>query len=160
MRPRHAVVLFLLVMLGLFAAINWATIAAPTTLNLVVGQVQGPLGLLLLGVVAALSVVYALMLVVTERRLLREHADTHRALEAERRRTSEAQSEEMRQVFRELSSVRMALGQLAAQRGDRAPATVRRDGSERAVHDGVQSDAGGADYAVEAQAQPFRRSID
>ena len=160
MRPRHAVVVFLLVMLGLFAVMNWGTIAAPTTLNLLVGQIQGPLGLLLLGVVALLSVGYALMLVITERRLLRENAETHRALEAERRRTSETQTEEMRQVFRELSNVRLVLSQLASQRSDAGAERARGEGSGRVVHDRDRPDAPGREYGVETSAPPFRHPVD
>ena len=64
--------------LVLFAVGNWETIATPTRLNLLVGQVQMPLGLLMLIATGVVTVLYALLLVVAERRLLREGARLHR----------------------------------------------------------------------------------
>ena len=46
MRLRHVGVLFLLLLFVIFSVGNWETIATPTRLNLLVGYVQVPLGLL------------------------------------------------------------------------------------------------------------------
>lgn len=71
MRLRHVGVLFLLLVIAIFAAVNWGTIAAPTRLNLLIGQVEAPLGLLMLISIGLLTILYALLLVVAERRLPR-----------------------------------------------------------------------------------------
>jgi len=59
------ITLVALVLLALFAVANWTLLTAPATLNFLVFNVEGPLGLILLGaalVFAALSLVYALSL--------------------------------------------------------------------------------------------------
>ena len=96
MRLRHVGVLFLLLVLVLFAVGNWETIATPTRLNLLVGQVQMPLGLLMLIATGVVTVLYALLLVVAERRLLREGARLHREIEEVRQRGAETHTTEIR----------------------------------------------------------------
>lgn len=147
MHIRHVAVVVVLLVIGLFALVNWSTIAAPTTLDLLVGQVQAPLGLLMLGAVAVLTIVYALLLVVVERRLLRESRDVHRALDAERRRTSETQTEDMRDLSRviaqELDDVRGVLGRLVSQVTElRRLATPRAPSADHASTVGTEPPRG------------------
>ena len=78
------VTLAALVLLALFAAANWTLLAAPATLNLLALDVQGPLGLILLGatlVFVALFAVYTLSLRTTALIETRRHM---KALEAQR----------------------------------------------------------------------------
>ncbi len=58
MRIRVFPVLLLLVLTGLFALINWTTFTTPTTLNLGFAMVTAPLGMVMLGVVALLGLMY------------------------------------------------------------------------------------------------------
>jgi uncharacterized integral membrane protein len=58
MRIRVFPVLLLLVLTGLFALINWTTFTTPTTLNLGFTMVTAPLGMVMLGVVALLGLMY------------------------------------------------------------------------------------------------------
>ncbi|HUU35233.1 MAG TPA: LapA family protein, partial [Vicinamibacterales bacterium] len=98
MRLRNVGVLFLLLLLVIFSVANWVTIATPTRLNLLVADVEAPLGLLMLIAVGFLTVLYALLLVIVERRLLRESARLSREIEEERKRGSETQGTETRQL--------------------------------------------------------------
>lgn len=41
-----------------FAAVNWATLSAATTINLLVAEVQAPMGVVLLGLTALLTVLF------------------------------------------------------------------------------------------------------
>ena len=41
-----------------FAAVNWSTLSATTTINLLVAEVQAPMGVLLLGLTALLAVLF------------------------------------------------------------------------------------------------------
>jgi uncharacterized integral membrane protein len=73
------IILAALVLLAFFAVANWALITAPATLDFLAFTVQGPLGLILLGVtigLAALFAIYALSLrtsaLVETRRHMRE----------------------------------------------------------------------------------------
>jgi uncharacterized integral membrane protein len=43
-----------------FAAVNWSVLSAVTTINLLVAQVQAPTGVILLGLTAALAVLFFL----------------------------------------------------------------------------------------------------
>jgi uncharacterized integral membrane protein len=78
---RTLVIVVVAVLLGLFVAVNWAAFMAPTTLSIIFGTVQAPLGLVMLvitGFVAALFVAYALWLqgsvLMEARRMTRELA--------------------------------------------------------------------------------------
>lgn len=119
MRLRHVGVVLLLLLLAIFSMGNWETIATPTTLNLLVGQVQVPLGLLMLITIGLLTVLYALLLVLAERRFLREGARLHRDVEEARQREGETQTTEIRQLAQkltqDLSDVRGVLGRLSSQ---------------------------------------------
>ncbi|MGE0356972.1 MAG: lipopolysaccharide assembly protein LapA domain-containing protein [Burkholderiales bacterium] len=43
---------------GAFAVLNWSTLTAPAPLNLVIAQVQAPLGVVMLGVAATLAGIF------------------------------------------------------------------------------------------------------
>ncbi len=58
MNFRSLALLVLLALLVVFAVVNWGTFIAPTTLNLVFTSVQAPLGLVMLGFTALLTVVF------------------------------------------------------------------------------------------------------
>ncbi len=60
MNIRTLTVIVVLVLLGLFAGLNWPAFTAPTTLNLLFAKVQAPLGLVMLGVILALTLLYVL----------------------------------------------------------------------------------------------------
>jgi uncharacterized integral membrane protein len=63
---RTLVIVVVAVLLGLFVAVNWAAFMTPTTLSMIFGTVQAPLGLVGdardHGIRAALFVAYALWL--------------------------------------------------------------------------------------------------
>ena len=58
MRARGILLTVLILLLVLFAAINWATLAAPLPVNLLVVRMEVPVGLVLLGVTVGLAVVF------------------------------------------------------------------------------------------------------
>lgn len=62
MSLQFVLLLVLIAALALFAIVNWAAFTAPTTLSLLVGSVQAPLGLIMLlitGFLAAIFLAYA-----------------------------------------------------------------------------------------------------
>jgi len=73
-------------LLALFVAVNWTAFMTPTTLSMIFGTVQAPLGLVMLvitGFVAALFVAYALWLqgsVLMETRRMTRELDSQRKL--------------------------------------------------------------------------------
>jgi hypothetical protein len=72
--------LVLIGVLGLFLAfmvLNWATIMAPTTLNLGIAEVNAPLGLVMLGMIALLTALFLVFIVYLQTSVLfeaRRHA--------------------------------------------------------------------------------------
>lgn len=89
MTLRSILLLVVLGILALFVVVNWPAFTAPTTLSLLVGSVQAPLGLVMLlitGVVAAIFLAYALYLQSTvlleTRRMTRELAAQRQLAEA------------------------------------------------------------------------------
>ncbi len=60
MNFRTITVLTVLTLLALFAGINWPAFTQPTKLNLLFTQTETPLGTVMLGVVAVLTVLYVL----------------------------------------------------------------------------------------------------
>jgi uncharacterized integral membrane protein len=113
------ILLLALVLLAVFTMANWSLFIAPATLNLLVFSVQGPLGLVLLGVtfvVIALFAIYALSLranaLVDERRRTRE-------LEAQRTLADNAEASRFTALKTELdqqcATLRTSIDQARAQ---------------------------------------------
>jgi uncharacterized integral membrane protein len=86
MSLRTIVIVVMAMLLALFVAVNWGAFMAPTTLSIIFGTVQAPLGLVMLvitGFVAALFVAYALWLqgsVLMETRRMTRELDSQRQL--------------------------------------------------------------------------------
>lgn len=58
MRLRTVLILAVLVLVGVFAMMNWQAITAPTSLNFIVARVEAPLGLLMLAAIGMLAVFF------------------------------------------------------------------------------------------------------
>lgn len=98
---RTFVFIFVLFLVILFAAVNWPLFMEPSVMNVVIGTVVAPLGLVMLAVVGGLSVLYLLLLgkietsaLVGNRRTSKELEDARRlALSAEESRLTEMRQE-------------------------------------------------------------------
>ena len=81
----RALIFFLvLVAVGLFAAINWSVFTALTTISLGFTTVQAPLGLIMLGLVAFLSVLFTVWVIVLQATSLRDARRQTKELQAQR----------------------------------------------------------------------------
>ena len=69
----------------LFAAVNWPLFMQPSPINVVVGTVMAPLGLVMLGILAAVTLLYLLFLAKVETETLVGSRRTHRELEDARK---------------------------------------------------------------------------
>lgn len=108
------VILLALFLLAVFTLANWAVLSASSTLSFIVFDVEGPLGVILLGamlVLVALFVVYALSL---KTGMLMESRRHNQELEAQRKlaETAEASrlSELRTQIEREFARLHDAIG--------------------------------------------------
>lgn len=119
-----------LVLVGLFALINWSVFAAPTALNLGFTTVQAPLGLIMLGLVVFLCVLFTGWVIALQagsltaaRRQTRE-LQTQRDLadKAEASRFTELRTELLARLDRLQTESRIAIEQntnaVAAQLGE------------------------------------------
>ena len=135
------ILLIALILLGVFTIANWSLFVAPATLDLLVFSVQGPLGLVLLGVTCvfiALFAIYALSLranaLVDERRRTRE-------LEAQRTLAENAEASRFTALKADLEQ------QCAALRGSidqaRSQVLARTDALEASIARSMNDTANG-----------------
>lgn len=89
---RTLVLVAVLVAVALFAALNWSVIVAPTTLSLGFAEVQAPLGLVLLGLIAVLGTLFLLYVVYLQSSVLLETRRHARELEAQRALAEQAEA--------------------------------------------------------------------
>ena len=91
--PLRSVLLLLLVaVLALFVVVNWVAFTTPTSLSLLVGSVEAPLGLIMLlitGFLAAVFLAYAFYL---QTSVLLETRRTARELQAQRQLADQAEA--------------------------------------------------------------------
>jgi len=112
MRLRTVLVVLMIVLIAAFAAVNWTVFMAPTSLNLLFATVEAPLGLVMLGLLAAVVLIFAVYMAVWQGTVLME-SRRHTA-ELQRQRTLADQAEASR--FTEL---RTALHEELSTLGDR-----------------------------------------
>jgi uncharacterized membrane protein len=91
MKVRTLLLLIILVAIGAFAALNWSALTAPTSLSLGVAAVQGPLGLIMLGLLAFVTALFLVFVIYLQASMLLDARRHARELEANRRRADEAE---------------------------------------------------------------------
>ena len=121
MRVRTVLILAVLVVVGVFALMNWQSITAPTRLDFVIARIEAPLGLLLLGAIGVLSVFFLLMLAKSEIAMLLESRRVAKELEGARRMAAEAESSRVESlraaVLGELAQINKKLDALSGRAG-------------------------------------------
>jgi uncharacterized integral membrane protein len=93
--------LLILVVLGLliiFALINWSAFTAQTSLSVVFTTVEAPLGLILLGIAGALTLLFLIYVVYLQSSALFESRRYARDLQAERDRAEQAEASRVNQL--------------------------------------------------------------
>ncbi len=126
-----------LILVGLFALLNWDAFSALTPLNLGLTTVQAPLGLIMLGLVAFLCVLFTVWVVSMQASSLMEARRQTRELQAQRDLADRAEASRFTELRTELvarldrlqSDSRVAIEQsgnaLAAQVGELEDRLVR-----------------------------------
>ncbi len=92
MKMRTLFLLVLLGVIGVFAAVNWSTFTTPTALSLVFGTVQAPLGLVMLGLIVFLTVLFILLAVFMKTSALLDFRRHDRELQSMRELADHAES--------------------------------------------------------------------
>lgn len=95
---------FLVILLGvgLFATLNWAAFTTPTALDLVVTTVQAPLGLILLGLVVFLCVLFAAWVIALQAGALAAARRQGKELQAQRELADKAEASRFTELRVEL----------------------------------------------------------
>jgi uncharacterized integral membrane protein len=151
MKNRTVFLLFVLAIIAAFAALNWGTFTAPTSLSLGLTEVQAPLGLVMLALLAfltALFLVFALylqtsVLFETRRHAKEIHANRELADQAEASRFTELRSfleaEAQARTGREAESRAALLARLDQLSHD-LKSMVEQSGNSIAAHIGELED--------------------
>ena len=123
MRTPTLLLVLLAVLIGAFAMVNWPAFAEPTTLSLVVTTFTAPLGLLMLGLVGAMVVAFAVYIAVWQARLLLEARRQAKELQAQRTLADQAEASRFTELRSYLETRLGALDQRLAQ----AESTLRKE---------------------------------
>lgn len=122
---RTLLVLVVLALTGLFALLNWSAFAAPTSLYLGFTTVQAPLGIIMLGVVALLAIVFVIWAISLQGTLLLEQRRTAKELQQQRALADSAESSRFTELRSFISAEMLRMAQAADQ--TRAAITGRLD---------------------------------
>lgn len=95
MRSRGIVITLIVVLLALFAALNWTALVARQPVHLVFFTVQAPLGLVLIGIAVALCFIFLLFSLFRRAAQLRQVSGLERTLEGERKLNQQKRSAEL-----------------------------------------------------------------
>jgi len=114
-----AVILVVLFLLVVFTLVNWSVLSAPATLSFIAFDVEGPLGVILLGAMLVLVALFVLHALTLRTGMLMESRRQNQALEAQRKlaETAEASrlSEMRTQIEHEFAQLHAAVGALDGQ---------------------------------------------
>lgn len=118
MRARTLIVIILLLLVALFAALNWTAFITPTTLNLLVASVEAPLGMVMLGLLAIVVLAFAIYMAIWQGSVLMETRRTAKELQTQRQLADQAEASrftELRAYLAdELARLHERLGQTEA----------------------------------------------
>ena len=92
MSLRGVAIVLALVAIGVFAALNWAAIMAPTELSLGFAQVQAPLGIVMLGISALLCALFIVYLLFQQAGALLEARRYAKEMKAQRELADRAEA--------------------------------------------------------------------
>lgn len=92
MKLRTLSLLLVLGALAAFAALNWSSFVSPTTLSLGLAEVQAPLGLIMLGMVAVLTAIFLVFVVYVQASALFDSRRHAQELQANRELADKAEA--------------------------------------------------------------------
>ena len=92
MNLRNLTVLLILMLVAVFAGLNWPLLTAPSEINLVFTRVTAPVGLVLLAVIALLSLLYFVFIAMVETGALLEIRRYARQVEQARKLADKAEA--------------------------------------------------------------------
>ena len=115
MRFRTLFLFLVLAVTALFALLNWSAFTAPTTLSLVFGTVEAPLGLIMLGVVFVLGVMCLAYLIYVQGSALVESRRHSKTLQAHRELAENAEASRFTELHNFVNAELRAAAQMQAE---------------------------------------------
>ena len=115
--------------LAIFVVVNWAAFMAPTSLSLLFGTIEAPLGLLMLMVTAVLGVLFLAYVVWLQTSVLLESRRLNRELAAQRQLADQAEASRFTELRTHIDQAINGLAAQLAELDDRmggAPGGTRR----------------------------------
>ena len=92
MKTPTILLLAVLALIIVFAAVNWSVIMAPTTVSLLVADIQAPLGLLLLGITVMITALFLIFVAYLQTNVLLDARRHSRELGAQRELADKAEA--------------------------------------------------------------------
>ena len=111
MKIRTLLLLFVVLAIVLFAALNWTAITTPTTLSLLVTTVEAPLGLIMLGLLVLLTGLFTVFAGYLQTSMLLEARQNTKELQAQRRLADQAEASRITELQNLLNSALLKLEQ-------------------------------------------------
>jgi len=97
-RIRTILVVIGVVLIALFAALNWSAFMAATTLDLVFVRIEAPLGVIMLGLLAAVILMFAAYMAFWQGNVLLEMRRHAKELQAQRALAEQAENSRLTQL--------------------------------------------------------------
>ena len=130
-----AIILVALFLLAVFTLANWSVLTAPTTLSFVAFNVEGPLGVILLGVTLVLVALFVLYALTLRTNMLMESRRHNQELQALRKLADSAETSRFNelhtQIEREFAQMRGVVGEIDV-RMDRVEQSMKQSLDEAA----------------------------
>ncbi|MBU2642243.1 MAG: hypothetical protein KJ889_10595 [Gammaproteobacteria bacterium] len=99
-----AIILVALLLLSVFTLANWAVLTAPTTLSFVAFNIEGPLGVILLGVTLVLVVLFVLYALTLRTNMLMESHHLNQELQAQRKLAESAETSRFNELHTQIDA--------------------------------------------------------
>jgi hypothetical protein len=135
MRTQILLVALMVVLIVIFSALNWSNLNAPATINLLVTDVQGPIGLVVLMLSAVLIALFVLLVISLQANVLLEAKRHSRELSAQRELADKAEASR----FTELNQMlQQEFSALRGQVGKPGEVLARLDSVQESLHKELQ----------------------
>jgi uncharacterized integral membrane protein len=115
MKARTLLLLLVLLAIVLFAALNWTVFTAPATLSLLVATIEAPLGVIMLGLLVLLTMLFIIFAGYMQTATLLEGRQQAKALEAQRKLADQAEASRITEMQNLLNGSLQRLEQQVAE---------------------------------------------
>jgi uncharacterized integral membrane protein len=136
MRAQIVLVAVVVLLTLIFTVANWPALSAPAPINLLVTEVQGPLGLVILGLGAVLIALFVLLVLSLQASVLLETRRQSRELSAQRELADKAEASRFTELRQMLEQEFATLKSLSGQPGELLERLNRLEtGLRQDIHD-------------------------